>query len=89
VKGANGNDTANGVTTYANGDKGYTREWGPFDGGAMTASGKWAFAGGTGKMSKISGGGTYTCKMKAVDPGSAYACNIEGEYNAPAAPAKK
>jgi len=86
VKGTGGNDTANGVTTYANGDKGFTREWGPFDGKAMTASGKWTFAGGTGKLSKLNGGGTYTCKTKSAEPGAGYTCNIEGSYAGPPPP---
>ncbi len=88
VAGEKGNDTASGVTTYSNGDKSFTRGWGPFDSKAMTASGKWTFAGGTGKLRGITGGGTYSCKMKSAEPGSAYTCEVEGDYHLPAAQKK-
>src|SRR5512136_1586691 len=87
VMGASVRTTASGVTTYSNGDRGYTRSTGTGEAKAMTRSGKWTFSGGTGKLSGIKGGGTYTCKMKSSEPGVGYACDIEGE--ATLAPAKK
>ena len=79
VMGASIRTTASGITTYSNGDKGYTRSAGTGDAKAMTRSGKWTFSGGTGKLSGMKGGGTYTCKMKSSEPGVGYTCNIEGE----------
>jgi hypothetical protein len=85
VMGASIRTTAMGVTTYNSGAKGYTHTSGTTDAKAMTSSGKWIFSGGTGKLGGIKGGGTYTCKMKSAEPGSAYTCDVEGEYTPPAA----
>ncbi len=87
VVGASIRTTASGVTTYSNGDRGYTRSTGTGDAKAMTRSGKWTFSGGTGKLSGIKGGGTYTCKMKSSEAGMGYTCDIEGETTPP--PTKK
>ena len=87
VVGASARSTALGITTYSNGDKGYTRATGTIDVKAMTLSGKWTFSGGTGKLRSIKGGGTYTCKMKSSDPAGGYSCEVEGEYTP--LPAKK
>lgn len=87
VMGTSIRSTALGVTTYSNGDKGYTRATGTGDAKAMTLSGKWTFSVGTGKLRGIKGGGTYTCKMKSSEPGGGYTCDVEGEYTLP--PAKK
>jgi hypothetical protein len=84
VTGASARSTAAGVTRYDNGDKLYTRSTGTNDLKALTGTGKWTIVGGTGKLSGLKGGGTYTCKMKSSEPGSGYACEIEGEYTAPA-----
>ncbi|MGC9971391.1 MAG: hypothetical protein ABSE56_12465 [Bryobacteraceae bacterium] len=84
VMGASARTTGSGVTTYGSGDKGYTHTSGTADVKAMTSSGKWTFSGGTGKLRGIKGGGTYTCKMKSDEPGSAYTCDVEGEYALPA-----
>jgi hypothetical protein len=85
VTGASVRTTASGVTTYASGEKIYTHGSGTIDAKAMTSTGKWTFSGGTGKVRGIKGGGTYTCKLKSPEPGSAYTCDIEGEYTLPAA----
>ena len=85
VMGASVRMTASGVTTYGNGDKGYTHSSGTSDVKAMTSSGKWTFSGGTGKLRGIKGGGTYTCTMKSAEPGSAYTCDVEGAYTLPVA----
>lgn len=84
VMGASVRMTGSGVTTYGSGDKGYTHSSGTSDVKAMTSSGKWTFSGGTGKLRGIKGGGTYTCKMKSDEPGSAYTCDVEGAYTLPA-----
>lgn len=89
VTGATARTTAAGVTTYDNGDKGYTRATGTLDVKAMTVTGKWTFSGGTGKLRHINGGGTFTCKTKAAEPGSGMTCDVEGEYTLPTAPAGK
>lgn len=85
MTGASGRTTASGVITYGSGDKSYTHSSGTIDAKAMTYSGKWTHAGGTGKLRGIKGGGTSTCKMKSAEPGSGYTCDIEGEYTLPAA----
>lgn len=85
VMGASVRITASGVTTYGSGDKSYTHSSGAIDAEAMTSSGKWTFSGGTGTLHGIKGGGTYTCKMKSTEPGSAYTCDVESEYTLPAA----
>lgn len=85
VMGASVRITASGVTTYGSGDKSYTHSSEAIHAKAMTSSGKWTVSGGTGKLHGIRGGGTYTCKMKSTEPGSAYSWDVEGEYALPAA----
>ncbi len=87
VAGASARSTAAGVTVYDNGDKLFTRSTGVNDLKALTASGKWTIGGGTGKLSGLKGGGSYTCKMKSAEPNSGYTCTITGEYTLP--PPKK
>ena len=89
VMGAATRTTSTGVTTYSNGDKGFTRATGTVDAKAMTISGKWTMFGGTGKVRGVKGGGGFTCKMKGAAPGSGMTCDVEGEYTLPAAPAAK
>ena len=85
VTGASTRTTAAGVSRYDNGDRLYTRSTGTAELKALTSSGKWTISGGTGKLSGIKGGGTYTCKMKSAEPGAGYTCEVEGEYTLPAA----
>ena len=77
--------TSQGITTYDNGDKGFTRATGKVDGKAGTNSGKWTFIGGTGHLSGIKGGGTFVCKLKGPEPGAGFACDIKGSYTLPPA----
>ncbi len=85
VAGGSAHTTAAGVTTYDNGDKLFTRSTGTTDVKALTSSGKWTITGGTGKLSGIKGGGTYTCQMKSAEPGAGYSCDVKGEYTLAAA----
>ena len=85
IEGASGRSTAAGVNRYDNGDKTYSRSTGISDLKALTVSGKWTYTGGTGKLSGIKGGGTYTCKMKSAEVGAGYTCEVAGEYTLPAA----
>lgn len=85
IEGASGRSTAAGVNRFDNGDKVYSRSTGTHDLKASTVSGKWTYTGGTGKLSGIKGGGTYTCKMKSAEPGAGYTCEVAGEYTLPAA----
>jgi hypothetical protein len=85
MTGATVRTTAWGVTTYDGGVKGFTRSSGTSDRKALTSSGKWTIAGGTGKLRGFKGGGTYTCKMKSDEAGAGYTCEVAGEYTPPAA----
>jgi len=85
IMGASICTTAIGATHYSNGDKMYSRSTGTSDLKAMTASGKWTFINGNGKLRGIKGGGTWTCKMKSAETGAGYTCEVEGEYTLPAA----
>ena len=85
VMGHSVHTTALGVTTYENGDKAFTRSTGKVDDKAGTATGKWTFTGGTGKLAGIKDGGTYACKLKGPEPGAGYSCDIKGSYTLPAA----
>jgi len=66
------------VDTMANGDKAFVR-WQGQDMEA-TSEGKWTYAGGTGKLKGLQGGGTY--KGKRADDGT-ISFDIEGEYTLP------
>ena len=85
IEGASGQITAKGVNRYDNGDKTYSRSTGISDLKASTSSGKWTYTGGTGRLSGIKGGGTYTCKMESAEVGAGYTCEVVGEYTLPAA----
>ena len=88
VMGASARTTSTAVTTYSNGDKGFTRATGTVDEKALTVSGKWTLQGGTGKLHAVKGGGSFTCKLKGA-PGAGMTCDVEGEYTLAAAPAAK
>src|SRR5213080_735019 len=67
------------VNEHADGD----RDFGTFEGkiasagGALTIEGNWKYAGGTGKFSGITGGGTY--KGRAISP-TEFENSWEGNY---------
>ncbi len=85
MEGASGRSTATGVNRFDNGDKTYSRSAGISDLKALTVSGAWTYTGGTGKLSGIKGGGTYTCKLKSAEIGAGYTFEVAGEYTLPAA----
>jgi len=66
------------VGTTANGDKYFVRFEGPAtlqNGNMVSSSGTWSFLGGTGKLSRLQGKGTFSCKGSATGT----ACDIVGE----------
>jgi hypothetical protein len=85
VMGTSIRNTSSGVTTFSNGDKAYNRGSGPIDPKTGIMSGKWTYAGGTGKLRGIKGGGAYTCKSKSPEPNAGMTCELEGEYTLPVA----
>jgi hypothetical protein len=85
VMGESARSTATGVTRYDNGDTLYTHSGGTSGPKALTSSGKWTVAGGTGKLLGAKGGGTYTCKIKSEEPGAGYTCDVEGSITLAAA----
>ncbi len=69
--------------TLANGDKFHVRTTGTTklkDGTPQGSEGKWNFAGGTGKVKGVKGGGEYKCKPAAE---GALTCDVEGEATLP------
>lgn len=63
------------VATYANGDKGFSRNTGTLVKHDQS-SGTWTLTGGTGKLKGQTGKGTYKCKPN----GDESICEVEGEY---------
>lgn len=49
------------------------------DGAPLTSDGKWKFAGGTGALKTVKGGGSYTCKGGP----EGMTCEVTGEYSLP------
>lgn len=78
--------------TVEGGDKYFTRFSGSAtytkEGGLDTASGKWWYTGGTGKLKGITGKGTYKGKGNA-DGSATFECDGEWALPAAKAPAKK
>lgn len=77
------NITCSNVGTCENGDKAFARCTGKAGPGG-TSSGKWWFTGGTGRLQGLKGGGTFQCKEKSPEPGSAHACDFTWTYKLPA-----
>lgn len=68
------------IGNTAGGDKYFVRFEGPAtlqNGMMVSSSGTWAFTGGTGKLAKLTGGGTYACKASA----DSAACDVVGSYS--------
>jgi hypothetical protein len=68
------------VGDTAAGDKYFMRFEGPAtlqSGIMVSSSGKWSFIGGTGKLAKLKGGGTFTCKGTA----DSTSCDVVGDYS--------
>jgi hypothetical protein len=72
-------------TAMANGDKFFVRYHGESkldkNGNPVSGHGRWSFAGGTGKLSGLRGGGTWT---GAANPDGTMTSEIEGSYQLPA-----
>ena len=72
------------VGTLANGDKLYVRTAGKDtykDGKPVSSTGNWSFAGGTGKVEGVQGGGTFTGKP---DADGNFVIEVKGQYTLPA-----
>jgi hypothetical protein len=68
------------VGNTAAGDKYFVRFEGPAklqNGMMVSSSGTWVFTGGTGKLAKLKGGGTYSCKGTAESA----SCDVVGNYS--------
>ncbi len=82
IRGNKGNTHGYGVGTLADGDKFFVHLQSTAtlkDGAVDTDEGKWNFAGGTGKIKGIKGGGRF--KGKGGADGTTY--EVEGEYQMP------
>ena len=80
VTGNSSTDRTYAVGTLSNGDKMFVRVQGKsmLKGGVpQSGAGTWAFAGGSGKLTGITGKGTFKCTS---NPDGSSTCNVEGEY---------
>jgi len=80
VKGNTAHGHGDGVGTLVSGDQFRVRLEGKSllkEGAPVSSDGKWRFAGGTGALKTVKGGGTYTCK---AGPGG-MTCEVSGDYS--------